>query len=393
MTTFPLENPLPNELPDMSMGTGNELREARIKAGLSVQDVAKRLRLDTDTIGYLEDETYERLPAPAFVRGYLRNYAALLGLPPDPLVQAFNRRGLPAPLLRADITQNQPVMANRMPLRVATYGILLCGVILTAVQLFGQNSELVGINPAAVGQPEQSLSEAPPPANEDLTAPSQTPTSTSIPNVAADAPQGWTSSAPSLPAAGRQTFALSEEKSVGLPPEIPTPRINAQAALLSSPPLTGGKTTSASLASAAPAATNGDPMTEASPPVFKQETTANSAAPAQDHLMMRFAHDSWVEIYDHGGARLYYSLVKEGEVLTLSGAAPFRVLLGYAKDVNIEYNGLPFDHRAFIHPQGLARFSLGKPSRASAGHNDTEAIVPTSGNAGSTAHPSAVTGP
>nr|MBS0020566.1 helix-turn-helix domain-containing protein [Gammaproteobacteria bacterium] len=392
MTTA--ENPLPNEPPDAPRGAGNELREARIKAGLSVQDVANRLRLDTDTIGYLEDEIYERLPAPAFVRGYLRNYAALLGVPPDPFVQAFNRRGLPAPPLRADIAQNQPVTANRMPLRIAISGILLCAVILTAVQLFGQNSELEGTNTAFVDPSEPSPSaEAEPLAAGDLAAPEQP--STSVPKVAAElAERPTSSSTPGLPSAGKEPFTLSENTSVGLPPEIQTPRINAQAALLSSPPLPDGKPASGARASAdAATASSGDPMTEALPPVVEGEARANSAAPAQDHLTMRFAHDSWVEIYDQGGARLHYNLMKEGEMLTLSGAAPFRVLLGYAKDVNIEYNGLPFDHRSFIHPQGLARFSLGKPSRASAGGNDTEAIVPTSGNAGSTAQPAAVTGP
>jgi cytoskeleton protein RodZ len=340
-----------------------------------VQDVASRLRLDTDTIEYLEDEHYERLPAPAFVRGYLRNYASLLRIAADPLIQAFNRRDLPAPSLRADIGQSRAVTANQMPVRVATYGILLCAFILTAVQLFGENSkaERTDAVAGAVAPPDHMAA--------------------SPPGEKRDSPQGRSTSISSLPVEDNQASGQSEQPSSSLSSESPSSRINAGAASIS-PPVSDQEIAPSLPASVNPAVATDDSLPVGSPPIAEEKVAAGSATPVQDHLSMRFAHDSWVEVYDHEGARLYYSLVREGKTLTLTGIAPFRVLLGYAKDVAIEYNGLPFDHRSFIHPQGLARFSLGKPSQGPVAASDgTNAMAPASSQHRSTDRSSAVTRP
>jgi len=391
MTSFSSEPPLARELPDTGIGAGNQLREARIRAGLSVQDVASRLRLDTDTIEYLEDEHYERLPAPAFVRGYLRNYASLLGLAADPLIQAFNRRDLPAPSLRADIGQSRAVTANQMPVRVATYGILLCAFILTAVQLFGENSEAERTDAALAGQSKQPLSEATDAVAGAVAPPEQM--AASAPGEKRDPPEGRSTSVSSLPVEDNQASAQSEQPSRSLSSESSSSRINAGAASIS-PPVSGQEVAPSLPASVNPAVATDDSLPVGSPPIAEDKVAADSATPVQDHLSMRFAHDSWVEVYDHEGARLYYSLVREGKTLTLTGIAPFRVLLGYAKDVAIEYNGLPFDHRSFIHPQGLARFSLGKPSQGPVAASDgANAMAPASTQHRSTDRSSAVTRP
>jgi cytoskeleton protein RodZ len=356
MTTFPVEDPVPSGLPDTATGTGNELRDARIRAGLSEQEVAKELRLDTDTIRYLEEEDYERLPAPAFVRGYLRNYASLLGVPPEPLVRAFNRRGLPPPPLKADITPSQALTASWGPIRIATYGVLLCAAILTAVHLYNQNPKADNgvdkMNSASIDQREQPLSEsnATALAAEGLAAPDQPPSEASIEDVATNDPERRTTSIPSLPSDGSGATQRPE--------------------------------------SATPYSPINDPTARASPPVVQGKIPADAKTPAQNHLAMRFVHDSWVEIYDGQEKRLYYRLVKGGESLTLAGAAPFRVLLGYAKDVAIEYNGRPFDERPFIHPQGLARFTLGVRSEApTSGRNGSQALLSTPDNNPSTVRP------
>lgn len=68
-------------------GSGQRLRQARELAGLSVQDVASKLKMPARTIEALEREDYSQLGAPVFVRGQLRSYGRLLGLPPDILIE------------------------------------------------------------------------------------------------------------------------------------------------------------------------------------------------------------------------------------------------------------------------------------------------------------------
>ena len=63
-------------------GPGAHLRKVREEANMSVDKVASALMLHPHTLEALEADAYERLPAPAFVRGYLRGYARVLGFPP-----------------------------------------------------------------------------------------------------------------------------------------------------------------------------------------------------------------------------------------------------------------------------------------------------------------------
>jgi cytoskeleton protein RodZ len=62
------------------------LRAAREARGISVDEVAHDLHLDREIILSLEAADYAVLGAPVFVRGYLRSYAHLLGLPEDEIV-------------------------------------------------------------------------------------------------------------------------------------------------------------------------------------------------------------------------------------------------------------------------------------------------------------------
>ncbi len=64
----------------VAAGCGEQLRRARETAGLTVADVAARLRMPAQVVAALEAEQWERLGAPVFVRGQLRSYAKLLGV-------------------------------------------------------------------------------------------------------------------------------------------------------------------------------------------------------------------------------------------------------------------------------------------------------------------------
>src|SRR5690606_24474157 len=68
---------------DANRGCGQRLRTAREAAGLSVQDVASRLKMPVRVVESLEAEDWSRLGAPVFIRGQLRSYARLLGLATD----------------------------------------------------------------------------------------------------------------------------------------------------------------------------------------------------------------------------------------------------------------------------------------------------------------------
>ena len=66
------------------------LLQARTAAGLSQTEVADALFLTVDMIAFLDAGEYDRLPNQAFVRGYLRSYARMVGLDPNQLIRQFD---------------------------------------------------------------------------------------------------------------------------------------------------------------------------------------------------------------------------------------------------------------------------------------------------------------
>ncbi len=68
---------------------GMQLARVREKKGYSQEYVAGKLHLRVRVIDLLEADDYDQMPEPVFIKGYLRAYAKLLDVPPDPLLQIF----------------------------------------------------------------------------------------------------------------------------------------------------------------------------------------------------------------------------------------------------------------------------------------------------------------
>jgi len=76
---------------------GVQLRQAREGLGLSIEEVADRLRLNEALVLAIEEDRFGLLGAPVFARGHLRNYAALVGAAEKAVLDAFDVGDLPEP--------------------------------------------------------------------------------------------------------------------------------------------------------------------------------------------------------------------------------------------------------------------------------------------------------
>ena len=83
------------DLAQPMVSAGIVLSNARVKRGLSLQDVADRLKLSRKQLEAIENDEYEKLPGTPFARGFVRNYAKLLDLDSAPLMAWLDTR-LPA---------------------------------------------------------------------------------------------------------------------------------------------------------------------------------------------------------------------------------------------------------------------------------------------------------
>ena len=300
-------------------GPGHRLREARAAAKLSLDGVASRLRLDRRTVDALERDDYTDLPEATFVRGYLRGYARLLDLPPGPIVEAYDRLGYTPPDLVPDISSRPQVRSTDMPVRLVTYAVV--GVLVALGVIWWQSER--GSGPIPLDLAGQTASPAPERADTvTATAVAADPAKPGGPPPASQARTPAPAPPPAAPVAPPASVAAP-------PPRTPDPR--------STPAPSGTPATAPVPAPPAPAA------------------TGPSGA---DRLVLRLKHDSWVEVYERGGKRVFSNMARSGQTLSLTGTPPFRVILGYARDAQVEYNGQPFDTAPFT-AKDIARFSVG----------------------------------
>ncbi len=90
-------------------GMGHQLQTGRIACNMSIEDVARQLRLSARQIEALEKEDFGKLPTGTFLRGFIRNYANLVKLDPKPMLRALPS---PTPKITAHTTLN-PVRPQR----------------------------------------------------------------------------------------------------------------------------------------------------------------------------------------------------------------------------------------------------------------------------------------
>lgn len=118
-----------------AMQIGPTLQDARRRLGLDVREVEERTKIRARYIRALENEDWESLPAPAYVRGFLRTYGALLGLDGDLLADEFRRSAGGADAVPGGPPPGEPVLrdtgrrARGGPSRRAWIGILAISLI------------------------------------------------------------------------------------------------------------------------------------------------------------------------------------------------------------------------------------------------------------------------
>lgn len=297
---------------------GIQLRKARESNQLSIATAAASLHLPPRVIEALEGNDFAQFE-PVYVRGYLRNYARLLGVKADPLVQAYNQT----------LIQEQAPAAHPVDPPARRGGYLLL---------------------AAVGLPLflWLASKALQTADERLT-----PSTATSPGGASAAPLDAATSVPALALPG-QTANQSPEppKPSQNQPEQPAP-----AKLEQAEPTLAAANSLADPASQEPAkatATPPEPAASAAPPSAPIQTVGLGP----DNIAIHLSASAWVSVRDQTGKRLVHEKLPAGAERSFQGHAPFAVVLGNSPATKIELNGQPY---APPKPKAgtVARFSLG----------------------------------
>lgn len=260
---------------------GRRLREARERMNLTAARVAEQLRLEPQRLAALEADRFDELGAAVYVRGHLRKYAELVGLPADELLALFAERGesMPAPsLIPAASARDLSVSRRRNPMPALAVGAL---VLVVAALWWWYTHAPAGVTAGASGP------DATPPADVAAPAPADVDPAPGFAAGIGDSDS---------PSAADVTATEAAEQAA---PALP-------AAVTTSP----------------------------APEVASQVAAAGAA-----ELQLRFRTQSWFEVYDPRDRRLAFELVPAGGVRTVRGAPPLRVLLGNATGVTLSLDG------------------------------------------------------
>lgn len=302
-----IEESAPDVLPPpKELSVGQRLREAREAKGLSVQDVAGRLKLSLHQVDAIESDDWTRLQCNTITRGFVRNYARLVGLDGAVLMALLDQLTAP-PVKELAVPTNINVkvpdeygVERRDYIRVAggflvlalsvlAYFFLPTDFVQTAYsglkdRISSKSDEL----PVKAVEPERRVSE--PEAAPVLAAP----------------------------------VAVSEPA----PPAVMSP-------------------------SPAPA--------PVAPPVsapVSEVPAAPAAKTTEAMLKLGFSKPSWVEIKDRTGQVIFSQLSPAGAQRDISGQPPFALVIGNAGNVTVTYKGNAVDLSSRRSKDDVARLTL-----------------------------------
>lgn len=294
-------------------GPGARLKSERERRGLTLQKAADEMRLDAWVIEALEADDYARIGPSVYAKGHLKKYASVLGMFPDEILAGYETlRTAPdnppqvAPSMRMRAPPPDAGTLPRAP--IAALAVLL----LAALGVFFWKP----------WQHHKWLSEA-------VVTPAPAPAAASaMPLSDPDHP---------VYAAGNGGDTAAEE--------VPTGSRQTQPS--------ASDATATTATGAGPAAGSTVTATD----------TATAAVPGPGHgptrLRLSFSAESWVDIHDADGKRVYSGYGRANSVKSLAGDGPLKVYLGYASGVQLEIN----EHAvaiasAFVHGD-VARFQAG----------------------------------
>ena len=281
---------------------GEVLAAARERKGLSLEQASNQLKISVDYLQALEACHYDQLPGTAFVRGYLRSYARLVGLDEEHILGLFGET-VQADEQVARLLQEKPLDYQRMP---GGRWVAIASLIVVAALVMG----------SVAWWSLDSSSEDPLVATVQV---SQAVDSDIVSGFAEDGVLAANTVAGSLVSAQNEAEPNDENESTVIAPL--------------------------------------EPVLAAAVPVPSQDKMVSSG---EDRLQLSFSGDCWVEVRDSEDRVLFSDLLQGSSELNLAGVAPLSITFGNAGAVDkVIFNGESVTVDMPTTNRGIGRLTLG----------------------------------
>lgn len=311
------------DLPESMSTPGGVLKAERLRQNLSEKEVSEFLHLTLHYVRAIESNRFDKLPGAVFAKGYIKSYALMLGLDATAVAALFEGINTEQQEMKDEATQRHLARRrrdrNKPWVYASGFSFVLGFAVLWAYNLYSTNQDAPSQVAAPVSTPAQESTASS--SIVENTAPGVAVGSAPASSLAT---QSSTSGIPPLlaqqttPEAILQEAASTSGQSAGNP-SLP----NGQA---------GNSQDLAATASVLPgnavvASANGN------------DNIIFVGSEGDDLLRINFTGESWVEVNDSQSRQLYRDILEAGDVLEITGDAPFSILLGNAPFTRMFLNG------------------------------------------------------
>ncbi|MBT8437268.1 MAG: DUF4115 domain-containing protein [Gammaproteobacteria bacterium] len=331
------------------IGPGDRLQAARIQQGLSLDDVADRMHLSLGILKAIEDNNFEEITAPIFVKGYLRAYARIVSLNEDEMIlQYLDFYSEEDPPISSTSNILPELSVGDARIKWTTYlVILVLGVLLVAWWWNREQTSELPISLDSQSTQQRSSTDADV-IDSEIEAVSEDATATITANEV-EASQNEVE-ASQLEAAEPSLIEPAETTEAEEPAESPQ-SVAIEPAQISEPPAPEPAAVEVETPESA------DGSLEATPSVPVEPVRL--APSGSDKLIITVSADTWADVKDTNNYQLVYDLLRAGESLELLGEAPFSVFLGNGNGVEIRFNDEAVDISRRIRDDNTARLRIG----------------------------------
>lgn len=127
---------------------GQRLQDARVKKGLSLEDVSNQTKIRPSFLAAIEKGDYAQLPSVAYAQGFVRNYVKFLRLPEKEVLALFRREFDEEKYIRVlpqGMTKDEDYIPSK--LRVRQTGVLVALVFIAIISFIIYQYRFAIFNP------------------------------------------------------------------------------------------------------------------------------------------------------------------------------------------------------------------------------------------------------
>lgn len=327
---------------DSDLGPGLELKSARERKGMSLNEAADALHLRPSIVDAIENGNYDLLPGQIFLKGYVRSYARLVGMDEERAISALQNQ------LASRQVETADVEAEKRPIRFwIPVLLILIAAAGGAIYLFSDN----GVVPFGTQSSEEKQSDISEQqealfVQKDGEQTDDEQTNSNTMSGVSGSPYEEEQSDP-VAAEHDVVYEPATEPTESIsPPEEQAEEIHRPVVIVENGPRTGSE-----LVLSEPEVGTSDQSTivdesaeqsdTSADPEEQTETTVVETQVDVGKIEMTFSGDSWVTVHNGNDKRVIAALKRAGQTSVYEGPLPFKLVVGDVSVTQLTFNGSP----------------------------------------------------